>query len=145
MAVDDQIPPAAWFHDLAELTGDVYLVVRVSGEPTVEYYTGDAPDLLAEGGPLDMWHTADGVSAREIIFAMRPGDVRHLDLRHADGEQTTTWIEAAVRCRTRDEGDAVVEASFAMSRTAGGRRRLWPSPSAGTACWRRTPGTWSGP
>lgn len=108
---------AAWFHSMADLSGDLYLRIQIAPELRVEHLSGQLAEQLGltglqanENGSLQ----ADSVDPRDAhlldeLLLMQPGDHRQEQLRWNLPDGRTLWTEEVIACRQRDDASVVVE------------------------------------
>jgi diguanylate cyclase (GGDEF)-like protein/PAS domain S-box-containing protein len=107
----------AWFRAMAEASGDVFFVVRLSPDVALEFVSENAVDQL--GRPAadllanpDMFahcvHPEDATALAEFL-AWPPGRQGFQELRWLHPDGTVTWARAWIRSRERADGSVALE------------------------------------
>ena len=105
------------FRELAELSGDLFVVLRTQPDTAVEFVLGPlaadrdltADDLLGEAGLLQSRVYPDDAPALDDLLALAPGEQRRATLQWHRGDGRVIWTDNTMRSRARADGSVVLE------------------------------------
>ncbi len=120
MTGEASVPDGSWFQERAEAIGDVFLLLRVRPDlsveyvsPTIESVLGHTPaEFRDDPGLLVRMVAAQDSAVFQDVLAMAPGQTRNPDLRWVDPSGDDVHTLCVLSSREREDGSVVIEGTL---------------------------------